>query len=803
MHQFGENLIGTRKASPVFSFIEKFTNPLVLILVFASIISFFVGNKSSALVLLITIIISITLEFVNTYRSEKAIKKLINRITFTATVIRDRKKKEIPLKFIVPGDIVFISAGDVVPADCEVLENKDLYINESVLTGESFPIKKSNNKPKNLVFMGTSVVIGYATVRVEKTGEETEFGKIASRLKSQEPQTEFERQMKSFSGLILRITVLMAGFAFLVNAFLGHGWLSSFLFALAIAIGLTPELLPMIMSVSLARGSLAMAKKNVIVRHLPSIQNFGSINTLCTDKTGTLTKGKIALIKHIDVFGKDSEEVLLYSYLTSIFHAGVVNPFDRAIKEHKEPDISEFSKQDEMPFDFNRKRESVVVEKKEKKILITKGAPEEIFKICAYYKKNNQKTAIEAGLGLKVKKQFEDLSKEGFRVLAIAIKEAEKTKNSYSEKDEKDMVLLGFIAFLDPPKDTVAPAIKDLAYLGIETKILTGDDEILTKKICQDIGFDVKEIITGEELSKLNDRELQEILPKTSIFARVLPEQKERIILNLKRIGRRVAYLGDGINDAPALHAADIGISVENAVDVARTAADIVLTRKSLRVLRDGVIEGRKTYQNTLKYILMGLSSNFGNMFSMMAASAFLPFLPMLPAQVLFTNFLYDSSQLSLSSDNVDKEDIKKPTLWNINFIKKYMIVFGWMSSIFDFLTYGLLFLFLHVSQSQFQTGWFLESIATQVFVIYIIRTKKIPFLQSWPSLLLFGNTFLMVLIAWVVPYTFLREFFQFSPLPVSILLMIFSLVLIYLVLVQIVKTRFYKKILKGLRHEA
>jgi Mg2+-importing ATPase len=807
LKQFGENNVsGKTKFRPLVALIKRFNSPLLLILIVASLISFFLGESVNAIILLLMVFISAILDFVNTYKSEKAIGKLLSKVEVTATVIRDSKKKEISIKKIVPGDIIFLSAGDVVPADCRVLENDDFFVNQSVLTGESFPVEKIfeaneyeskllSPEKNNLVFMGTSVVTGFATVLALRTGKGTEFGRIAESLIKAELETDFEKNIRKFSFFIMQLAIFLVGFVFLANAFLGHGWLTSFIFAVAIAIGLTPELLPIIISVSLSRGSVKMAEKDVIVKNLPSIQNFGSMNILCTDKTGTLTKNKIELIKYFDAFGQVNEIILTYAYLNSYYHSGIQNPLDNAIRKYRELNIVAYKKIDEIPFDFERKRQSIVVEKNKQRILITKGAPEEVFKVCILYQKDNQILPFDFELKKIVSDQFIKLSQEGFRILAVASKEVDhELKTIYSKSEEQEMIFLGFIVFLDPPKETVAETIKDLKNLGIELKIVTGDNELLTEKICRDINLEIRGVITGDQIDKFSDKKLQKLSLKTTIFARITPEQKERIILNLKKAGQVVGYLGDGINDAPALKAADVGISVNNAVDVAKETADIILLQKNLNVLKDGVIEGRKTFNNTMKYIMMGLSSNFGNMFSMMGASIFLPFLPMLPAQVLFTNLIYDASQLSLPSDKVDEDDIKKPTAWSIKFIRRYVLVIGPISSLYDFLTFILLFFILRFGESMFQTGWFIESIATEIFVVYIIRTKKLPFFQSKPSLMFFLNTFLAVVFAWAVPYTFIGHYLKFTPLPFYVLIIIFGMVVTYLILVEFVKRWFYKK---------
>jgi len=807
--EFGPNTLGgKKKISPIVVFLKKFNSPLLIILIIVSVISFFLRERTNAIIILFMVFLSAVLDFVNSYKSEKAVEALVAKVLTTATVLRDGKKIEIPFKDIVPGDVVELVAGDVIPADAAILEAKDFFINQSALTGESFPVEKFaaekidylNNdltpENKNIIFMGTNSVTGYALAEILKTGHDTEYGKIIKNLSEEAAETDFEKGIKSFSYFIMKVNFVLVGFVLLANTLLGRGILESFLFAIAIAIGLTPELLPVIMSVSLSRGSLKMAKKHVIVKNLSAIQDFGSMNILCTDKTGTLTQDKITLVRHTDFYGRESDSVLFYSYLNSAYHTTVKNPMDRAIAEHKQLDISRYEKIDEVPFDFTRRRDSIVVNEGGRKVLITKGAPESIFQVSAFCRKDEGDVEFDSATADKLTKQYNDLSNEGFRVLALSVKELDRDDIIYNKDDEQNMTFMGFMAFLDPPKNDVAGAIRSLEDSGIEIKILTGDSEILTQKICRDINLPVKGTLTGSQIAAMTEGKLRTVARKTTIFARITPEQKERIIASLRKMKNVVGYLGDGINDAPALKAADVGISVENAVEVAKDTADIIMMHKKLEVLHDGVVEGRKTFQNTMKYIMMGLSSNFGNMFSMMGASMVLPFLPMMPQQVLLNNFIYDLSQVSLPSDNVDLEDVKRPPRWDMKFIKKFMLIIGPVSSIFDFVTFGVLYFAFRLSEHQFQTGWFLESIATQTLVIYFIRTKKIPFLQSSPSRFLFLNTTLMVLVAWVIPFSFAAKYFDFGEVSFPVLLAIGAIVLVYLVLVEFVKRFFYKKIM-------
>ncbi len=805
--RYGSNeLSHRRKFAPLISFIKKFNNPLLLILVVAATISFFVGERINGVIIVSMILISGIVDFVNSYRSEKAIEKLIARVVTTATVLRDGIKHEVPFAELVPGDFLLLSAGDVVPADARVIKAKDLFINQSALTGEAFPVEKEaladvqfEMSPQSpyAVCMGTSIVTGFALVEVLAIGKNTEFGKIAESLSLQPPETDFEKGIREFSIFIVRVTAVLVTFVFLANVITDKGWLNSFLFALAIAIGLTPELLPVILAVSLSHGASKMAKKDVIVKNLSSIQSLGSMDILCTDKTGTLTENRITLIKHVDCFGNDSESVFLFSYLSSTFHTGVRGPLDEAICVHEKLPMHGYEKIDEIPFDFTRKKDSIVVENNEENhnIIISKGAPEDIFAISQKYMNGDKEELLTDEMRKKIHEKFIEYSKDGYRVLAVATRHMPHEHRVFTKNDESDMTILGFTAFIDPPKATAQKAISDLNEFGVEIKILTGDNELLTAKICKDIKLTIKEILLGSDIAKMTDEELGNRAEATTIFARITPDQKERIIVALKNKKHSVGYLGDGINDAPALKAADVGISVNNAVDVAKETADIILIRKSLRVLHEGIYEGRHTFQNAMKYISMGLSSNFGNMASMTGASVMLPFLPMLPGQILLNNVLYDMSQLTITSDSVDKEDIMKPLKWNMGYIKKYMVSFGLLSSIFDFSTFGLLYFVFKLSPSQFQTGWFIESFATQVFVIYIIRTKRIPFIQSSPSLALFLSTFLLVTFAWILPLTPLGSVFSFVTLPLSVYGSIAMLLITYLVLAEILKRWFYKSI--------
>ena len=808
--EYGENSIYQRKRlRPLLAFVKKFNSPLLIMLLGTSLISFFLGQRINATIIFVMVLLSAILDFVNSNKSERVAEKLVARVASTATVLRDGHKQEVQFRLLVPGDVIELSAGDVIPADCRIIAADDFFVNQSALTGESFPVEKHAAIPatevvlpdepialsdEHAVFMGTSVVTGFAMAVVVRTGPRAEYGKIAERLSRNEEETSFERGLRDFSMFVIRLTFIMVTVVFFANAYFGRGVLESFIFAVAIAVGLTPELLPVIMSVALSHGSLIMAKKKVVVKNLASIQNFGSMNILCTDKTGTLTEDKIALVKCTDRLGVDSPEVLLYAYLSSIFHTARKSPLDAAIQAHGKMDIHVYKKIDEVPFDFERRRDSLVVSGAEGRLMITKGAPEGIFGICAFAAQGKETIPFTEALRREAHEEYDRLSAEGFRVLALATRSLpEEERAVYRREEEEEMVFLGFAAFLDPPKESAAGVLEELRALHIDIKIVTGDSDVLTRRICEDIGLKINELLTGDMIDKLSDSELVRRAPHVTVFARVSPEQKERIVVALRKAGNTVGYMGDGINDAPVLKAADIGISVDNAVDVAKETADIILLTKSLRVLKDGVVEGRKTFQNTLKYIKIGFSSNFGNMFSMMGASVILPFLPMLPSQILLNNFLYDLSQTTIPTDHTDTESTRSPLRWNMREFSKYIIIFGIVSSLFDFLTFYVLYKVFHLSENGFQTGWFIESIATQILVVFIIRTKRVPFFRSTPSGFLTASTLGVVVLSWAIPYTPLGALLSFSALPLPLLFAIMGIVLVYLFVAELVKMLYYR----------
>jgi Mg2+-importing ATPase len=722
----------------------------------------------------------------------------------TATVYRNGKAKEIKIREIVPGDIVDLFAGDMVPADLRIISCKDLFINQASLTGESFPIEKiaepihpeskAISELTNIAFMGSSVVSGTGLGLVVKTGLATQFGELSRNLAAIVTESSFDKGIRKFTWLMIRFMLLLVVIIFGINALLKGNFIEALLFSLAVAVGLTPEMLPMLVAINLSKGAIAMSKKQVIVKRLNSIQNFGAMDVLCTDKTGTLTLDRIVLEKHCDVVRNENDDVLRFAYINSFYQTGLRNILDRAILKYEKLLVKQYKKVDEVPFDFSRKIMSVVVEVDGRHTIVSKGAPEEIFKRCTKFELDGEILDMQDLILTDLKEEYNDLSADGFRVLAIAYKNVENKKNVYSKDDEQGLTLKGYVAFLDPPKPTAKKTIEVLKSLGIEFKVLTGDNELVTKKICSEVGLDVKGLTTGDELEKINDEKLRELVKTTSVFARLSPLQKERIIRALHKNKHIVGFLGDGINDALALKASDVGVSVNNAVDIAKESADIILLKKSLMVLRDGVIEGRKTFGNILKYIKMGASSNLGNMFSMTGASIFLPFLPMLPIQILLNNFLYDLSQVAIPSDEVDKEYLLKSRPWNVKYIKKFMLFIGPISSIFDFVTFGVLLFVFHASQPLFSTGWFLESLCTQTLVIHIIRTGKIPFIESKPSQFLLFASIYIVTIGLVIPLTPLGKFFGFVTPPPSYFIALFLIVVTYLFSVQIGKKWFIKK---------
>jgi P-type Mg2+ transporter len=808
--------VASRRNSGLTQVLFLFVNPLVIILLIASAISAAVGEVLNASIIALMVLLSVALNFFQTYRSQRAVERIRKEVAPTATVLRDGNWTELPRREVVPGDVISLTAGDLVPADACLFKVRDLHVQQAALTGESLPVEKEavnlqaiseDTSDDHKVFLGTSVVSGTGTALVIATGKNTTFGDIATRLATKPPETEFERGTRQFGLLIMKTTVLLVLFVLLVSVVLHRDFMESLLFAVALAVGLTPEFLPMITTVTLGQGAVHMARKKVIVKHLEAMQNFGSIDVLCSDKTGTLTSGEMALDQHLDPFGTSSERVFLLAYLNSLHETGVPNPLDQAIKQsrssnpldtavlrHDHPDIHAYKKFDEIPFDFERRRVSIVVEHEDERLLITKGAPESVLPVCTDYELNGQRYPLDADSRGRAEASYRQLCSKGFRMLAVAYA-AVPLKDVYRSGDEQNLVLAGFLTFSDPPLESAKLAIENLNRDGIQIKILTGDNELVTQHICSQVGLDVGRIILGDELERMTDPALAHVVEQTFVFARVSPAQKNRIILALKRRSHVVGYLGDGINDAPSLHAADVGLSVSTAVDVAKDAADFILLERSLDVLHEGIIEGRKAFGNVMKYLLMGTSSNFGNMFSMAVASLFLPFLPMLPTQILLNNFLYDLAQVTIPTDHVDQTFIHKPQRWNVSMIRDFMIYIGPLSSIYDFLTFFALLRVFHASEQLFHTGWFVESLATQTLVIFIIRTAGNP-LRSRPSIALATTTVLVVLVGIVIPYTALGGLLGFTALPVSFLLFLVIASVTYLLLVEVVKRRLMRRLL-------
>jgi len=810
--QFGPNEPSSAtRIAPLFQLLILLANPLAIILLVAGAISAALGETINASIIITMVVFSVALNFIQTYRSQKAVDSIRKEAAPTASALRDGEWIEIPRRALVPGDLIRLAAGDMVPGDAELLETRDLHVQQAALTGESLPVEKfaaaersndsSAESDAGRVFLGTSVVSGTAIAKVTATGKRTVFGDIATRLAKRAPETEFERGTRRFGFLIMRTTILLVLFVLLVTVLFHRPFLESLLFAVALAVGLTPEFLPMITTVTLGRGAVHMARKNVIVKHLEAMQNFGSIDVLCSDKTGTLTTGQMSLEQHLDPFGTACERVFLLAYLNSLHETGITNPVDEAIKErhrsdpldtavlkHDRPDIHEYEKLDEIPFDFERRRVSIVVKHEDERLLIAKGAPESVVSVCTAYEVNNQQHALDEASRSQIHTVYRDLCAKGYRVLAVAYTDVP-AKALYSAGDEAKLVLAGFLTFSDPPLATAKATLEELRRDGIQVKILTGDNELVTQHICSQVGLDSGRIVLGTELEKISDPALAHIVEQTSIFARVSPAQKNRIIIALKSRSHVVGYLGDGINDAPSLHAADVGISVSTAVDVAKDAADFILLEPGLSVLHSGIIEGRKSFGNVMKYLLMGTSSNFGNMFSMAVAVLFLPFLPMLPTQILLNNFLYDLAQVTIPTDTVDETFIRKPQRWNIKLIRDFMLYIGPLSSIYDFATFFVLLKVFHASEQFFHTGWFVESLATQTLVIFVIRTARNP-LRSRPSVALTVTTVAIVIFGTLLPYTSLGSLLGFTSLPIAFLLFVIGAVVTYLLLVEAVKRR-------------
>jgi P-type Mg2+ transporter len=799
---------------------NRIKSPLVIQLLAIAMVSGIIGEVKSTIIVCFMVLLSVGLSYILDRRSNKAVEALGKRVKTQALALRDGKEVEIPISDIVPGDVVLLQAGSIIPADLRLITAKDFFVSQSVLTGESMPIEKKSEPQEisgnyvfelmNACFQGSNVISGSARGVVINTGTYTYFGSISEKLTETRPQTSFDKGVKSFTYLMIRFMLIMVFAVFMIVGITKGNWLEALLFGLSIAVGLTPEMLPMIVTVNLAKGALTMSKKKVIVKHLSSIQNFGAIDILCTDKTGTLTQDHVVLEKHVDITGKESRDVLFYAYLNSFYQTGLRNLIDRAVISHIDLNVeAKCQLVDELPFDFQRRRMSVVVEYEGDHVLICKGAVEEIFSVCKKYQVDDEIYPLIPMIQSDLYEEVEDLNNDGYRVLGIAYKEFSKDKNIFTVADEGEMILLGYIAFFDPPKESSAEAIAALHNSGVEVKILTGDNALVTKKVCNDVGLKIDRIVTGDEIDKMSVEQFRIVIEGVKVFAKLSPSQKERVIYGLREAGHIVGYLGDGINDSPALRAADVGISVDSAVDVAKESADIVILEKSLMVLEEGIIEGRKVFANIVKYIRMGASSNFGNMFSVLGASYMFPFLPMKPVQILMNNLLYDFSQTGIPTDNVDKELIEKPLKWNIGNIRRFMIFIGPISSIFDYATFGLMWLFFNVKEylnpattlvqkdyleSLFQTGWFVESLLTQTLIVHIIRTKRIPFIGSIASLPMILATLIIIAVGSWLPYSPLADSFGLVALPSVYWLWIIGFLITYGFLTHFVKTWFFKK---------
>ena len=815
LQQFGANrLAPATQRSVVLQFLAHFKNPLVLVLLVAAGISALTGDLTGALIIGAIVLMSVTLDFVQAYRAGRAAEQLALKVAVTASVLRDGQTCELPVTQLVPGDVVLLSAGCLVPADARLLDANDFFVNQAQLTGEPFPVEKKaaaalpsdgaaqsggdwSLDRDDSVFMGGSVVSGSARVLIGRTGGNTALGQIAVSLATDAPPTAFEIGTRRFGMLIMRLTLLLVLFTLLVNVAFHRSLLESFLFAVALAVGLTPELLPMVVSVTLTRGALRMAALKVIVKRPSAIQDMGAMDVLCTDKTGTLTEAKIRLERHVDASGQQRPQVLMLAYLNSYFESGLKSPLDDAILAHEEIDVSAWRKIDEVPFDFERRRVSVLVQCSEGRRLVVKGAPEDVLRLCTQYQDSEgASVALDASARERIDALFDSLGQEGFRALGIAWRDVALDQAHAVVSDESELVFAGFAAFLDPPKASAGQALNAMAASGVAVKIVTGDNERVTRHVCTELGVPIDGVLTGTEVAAMNDDALRARVESVNLFCRVNPAQKNRIILALKARGHVVGYLGDGINDAPSLHTADVGISVDGAVDVAKQAAAMILLEKDLMVLHKGILEGRRTFGNVMKYIMMATSSNFGNMFSMAAATLFLPFLPMLPLQILLNNLLYDVSEITLPLDNVDDEDLVRPKRWDMAFIRNFMLTIGPISSLFDFLTFYLLLRLFNAHEALFRTGWFVESIATQVLVIFVIRTRRNP-LRSHPHRWLVATSLAVVLVAMLLPFTPLAPYLGFAPLPPVFFGLLAVLLALYLLMVEGAKQWFYRRLMK------
>lgn len=803
LQRLGPNTIQSKeKVTPLGLFLNQFKSPIVLILIFATVISAFLRDWPDAVIILLIVLGSALLSFFQEYNANHAAEKLREQVSLKSEVLRDGEPASILTEEVVPGDVVLLSAGSLIPADGLVIEANDFFVNQAVLTGETFPVEK---KPgvvaegatladrTNVVFMGTNVRSGSAKALIVETGARTAFGQIADKLTLRPPENEFQRGVRKLGYLLTEVMfVLVLGILFL-NVLFHKPVLDSLLFSIALAVGLTPQLLPAIININLSKGSARMAERGVIVRRLESIENFGSMDILCTDKTGTLTQGVVQLDGALDVNGNPSKQVQLYAYLNAKMQTGLANPMDEAIARQELQVAKAFEKVDEIPYDFVRKRLTVVVRDSNAHLMITKGALDNVMAVCSRVQTLGGETDLDESQPAQIQERFEQWSAQGYRVLGVAVKPVGAQEHPFSTKDEIGMTFAGFLLFFDPPKDGVRSTIAALEKMGVRLKIITGDNRLVARHTGNVIGLDDFKVLTGGELDDLRDEALWHAVEQTSIFAEVNPNQKERIILALKKRGHVVGYMGDGINDAPSLHSADVGISVDNAVDVAKEAADLVLLRQDLDVLREGIVQGRKTFANTLKYVFMATSANFGNMFSVAAASLFLTYLPMLPKQILLINFLTDLPEMTIASDHVDDTFVERPHRWNIQFIRRFMLLFGSLSSLFDFATFGVLLWLMKAGEAAFHTGWYIESVLSAGLVVFAVRTR-LPFLRSKPSKVMLGMTLAVGAVTLILPYTPLAVLLGFTPLSLGYLLAILAIVAAYFISAEFAKRWFYHK---------
>jgi len=803
LKKYGANLLKPPKRSDIPALlVAQFKSPIILTLVFAAGLSAFLHDPIDAFIIMAIVLISGLLGFWQEKGAASALEKMLAIVRIKATVLRDGKDQDIALEDVVPGDIVILNAGDAIPADCLILESTDLFVDEATLTGETFPVEKMTGllpadtplaRRTNTLYMGTHVISGTATAVVVLTGTQAEFGKISEKLKLRPQETEFEHGIRQFGYLLLEVTLLLVIAVFAINVFFHRPVLESFLFSLALAVGLTPQLLPAIISINLAHGAKKMAGQKVIVKRLASIENFGSMDVLCSDKTGTLTEGTVRLDSAVDVGGNPSDRVFLYAYLNSFYEKGFANPIDEAIRSYRPQDVSGYEKIDEVPYDFIRKRLSILLKKDDRYLMVMKGALSNVLAVCPFTENREGDNVATSTVAKEIQRKFEDLSSQGFRVLGVALRDMGSVSVIHKDS-EQDMTFLGFLLFFDPPKKGVLETINRLRQLGVSLKVITGDNRLVAAKISHDVGMADAKILTGSELRDISDAALLQQVTQTEIFAEVEPNQKERIILALRKAGHVVGYIGDGINDVSALHASDVSISVDTAVDVAKESADIVLLEKNLEVLVQGVHQGRTTLANTMKYVFMATSANFGNMFSMAGASLFLSFLPLLPKQILLTNLMTDFPEMTIATDRTDVEMVNYPRRWNISFIKKFMLTFGLISSVFDYLTFGVLLLVLHAAPDQFRTGWFMESVISASIIVLVIRSRR-PFFKSRPGKHLLIATLAVVACAMIFPFTPLAMLFGFVPLPMSFLMILGGIIILYILTAELAKKIFYSKI--------